>query len=241
MQRIRGTSSTVFTYTLLATAILMGGLGLLLFGAYTFRGPAVHIPLGFTETNKLLWDALLSCMFFLQHSVMARESADRRVATVVGPDRTTMVFALAAGIVLTATMGLWQPSTTVIYHVRGFWRSLIYAGQYVALGGVVWGAYTLRRSDPFGVTESGMAGDETAGKPKLVTSGLYSITRHPLYLFVLILIWVTPKLTADRLLFNVLWSIWIYAGLLLEERDLVRQFGDEYREYRRRVPRLFLI
>lgn len=241
MQRISETSSTLITYTLLAVAILTAGLGLLLFGAYTLRGPAIHIPLGFTETHKLIWNTVLSCLFFLQHSVMARESVDRRLATVVGSDRTAMVFALASGIVLTGTMGLWQPSTTVIYHLRGLGRSLIYAVQYVALAGIVWGAYSLRSSSSLGATDSVNALGESADKPKLVTTGLYSITRHPVYLFVLILIWITPTLTADRLLFNVLWSTWIYIGLRLEERALVRQFGDEYREYRRRVPRLFLL
>ena len=44
--------------------------------------------------------------------------------------------------------------------------------------------------------------------------------------------------TPDRLLFNVLWSAWVFVGTMLEERDLVRTFGEPYREYQRRVPML---
>jgi len=44
--------------------------------------------------------------------------------------------------------------------------------------------------------------------------------------------------SADRLLFNVLWSAWILAGTLLEERDLSREFGAEYGSYAKNVPML---
>ena len=44
--------------------------------------------------------------------------------------------------------------------------------------------------------------------------------------------------TADRILFNVIWTAWVCVGTVLEERDLVEVFGDSYREYQRRVPML---
>jgi protein-S-isoprenylcysteine O-methyltransferase Ste14 len=44
--------------------------------------------------------------------------------------------------------------------------------------------------------------------------------------------------SADRLLFNVLWTAWIVAGTVLEEADLTAEFGDAYRAYRRDVPML---
>ena len=62
--------------------------------------------------------------------------------------------------------------------------------------------------------------------------------RHPLYLAVIVLIWACPDMTADRLLFNVLWTAWIVVGTVLEEVDLIAELGDEYREYRRTVPML---
>lgn len=54
----------------------------------------------------------------------------------------------------------------------------------------------------------------------------------------LVLIWSTPNLTADRLLFNLLWSIWIVFGARLEEKDLVAEFGESYRYYQETVPML---
>ena len=58
------------------------------------------------------------------------------------------------------------------------------------------------------------------------------------HLFSLLFIWSCPDLTADRLLFNILFTSWIIIGILLEERDLVSDFGEEYLDYKRRVPML---
>ena len=54
----------------------------------------------------------------------------------------------------------------------------------------------------------------------------------------LVLLWACPDVTADRLLLNGLFTGWIVVGSRLEERDLVREFGDAYRDYQRKVPML---
>jgi protein-S-isoprenylcysteine O-methyltransferase Ste14 len=60
--------------------------------------------------------------------------------------------------------------------------------------------------------------------------------RHPQYFFSLVLVWCHPDWTIDRLLFNVLLTVWVVLGTILEERDLVREFGEDYVRYRRHVP-----
>ncbi len=68
--------------------------------------------------------------------------------------------------------------------------------------------------------------------------GAYRWVRHPLYLFMLVLIWSSLDLTLDRLLFDALWTAWIVVGTILEERDLVAEMGEAYLAYQRRVPML---
>ncbi len=50
------------------------------------------------------------------------------------------------------------------------------------------------------------------------------------------MLWSCPDLPADRLLFNVLWTVWICVGAVLEEADLVADFGEKYIDYQSKVP-----
>lgn len=47
-----------------------------------------------------------------------------------------------------------------------------------------------------------------------------------------------PRMREDRFLFNALWTLWIFVGATLEERDLVSAFGADYLRYRKSVPML---
>jgi hypothetical protein len=42
----------------------------------------------------------------------------------------------------------------------------------------------------------------------------------------------------DRMLFNLLWTVWIVIGSYFEEIDLIAEFGEAYREYQKGVPML---
>jgi protein-S-isoprenylcysteine O-methyltransferase Ste14 len=51
-------------------------------------------------------------------------------------------------------------------------------------------------------------------------------------------LWAVPVMTAGRLLFALGLSAYILIGIAFEERDLLRRFGERYRDYRERVGML---
>lgn len=69
-----------------------------------------------------------------------------------------------------------------------------------------------------------------------VRTGTYALVRHPLYFFSMIVIWFTPLMTLNTLLFNLLATIYFYLGALHEERRLAATFGETYRRYQQEVP-----
>lgn len=70
------------------------------------------------------------------------------------------------------------------------------------------------------------------------TSGILGVIRHPWYAGGLLLIWARD-LGLTALIINFVLSLYLAIGAFLEERKLVKEFGDDYRHYQNRVSMLF--
>jgi protein-S-isoprenylcysteine O-methyltransferase Ste14 len=82
----------------------------------------------------------------------------------------------------------------------------------------------------------GLAPDDDAIPPHLVTEGLYRYVRHPLYSLGLVVVWLLPVMTRNALFLNVGITLYILVGAAFEERKLLRKFGAAYAEYRQKIP-----
>ncbi len=73
---------------------------------------------------------------------------------------------------------------------------------------------------------------------QLNTQGFYRWVRHPLYLFGLIFIWLTPLMTTNVLAVWCALTVYIFVGAILEERRLRADFGAAYERYAAKTPML---
>jgi protein-S-isoprenylcysteine O-methyltransferase Ste14 len=79
--------------------------------------------------------------------------------------------------------------------------------------------------------------DPTVPVP-FVSTGTYRLVRHPLYFFSLVFIWLNPVMGLGSFLFDVLATIYFWIGSIYEERRLLAAYGEAYKEYQQKVPRL---
>jgi len=91
-----------------------------------------------------------------------------------------------------------------------------------------------------GVRETTLRVAETHRTEKIVTSGVYSIVRHPQYLGGLLAhAGISLLLSAwYSLLLTPLMVVLIFLISKKEEEELVREFGKEYEDYKKKVPML---
>jgi len=75
-------------------------------------------------------------------------------------------------------------------------------------------------------------------KGSLVTTGIYSRVRHPMYLsnILFALGWALLFRGIHALLCVPIWALCYGVLIFFEEKGLEEKYGEEYREYRRRVP-----
>ncbi len=73
---------------------------------------------------------------------------------------------------------------------------------------------------------------------KLSARGMLGVVRHPFYAGIFPLIW-SSNLDVMTLIGNIVLSVYVVIGTLLEERKLILEFGDAYCEYQQKVSMLF--
>ena len=79
------------------------------------------------------------------------------------------------------------------------------------------------------------AGRDWVDDEPLITTGFHAYMRHPIYTAGLLILWGSAW--TDLGLATAVWgSLYLIIGARMEERRLIRNFGDAYRDYRDRVP-----
>jgi steroid 5-alpha reductase family enzyme len=135
---------------------------------------------------------------------------------------------------------------------RALWTApllLSLAMQAIQIGGLAFGALAFEYLDTWEfmgfkqvwryLTRGEVGGNiEGLTQKELVTSGVYAVVRHPMYLAGIVIFTFNPRITVNSLTISILADIYFLFGVFVEERRFLGIFGDQYREYMKRVPRL---
>lgn len=203
------------------------------------------------HTEAVLRVALISIVFFALHSLLVTDWFKRLAARALGPRLMRGWYrffytALSAIILVTC---LWFIIKTPDYHIYRFPWWLAWPMHGVQLAGLLFGYLSykqirsgeftgtaqvrryLRGEDPGGDIE-GMTGEG------LASDGGYGVVRNPLYFAGIIIFAFQPTITRNWSTVSVLAILYFIWGALIEEKRMLKRYGEDYREYMEGVPLL---
>jgi len=185
-------------------------------------------------------DLALLGLFAVQHSVMARPGFKRWWTRIVPPVVERSTYVLFSSIALGALCWHWQPIEGEVWTLRDPAAILaVQAVFWLGWGVLLLATFLINHFELFGLRQAfAGASDAALPAPEFRTPMLYRYVRHPIYLGFLMSFWAAPVMTAGHLLFAAGATGYILVGIWFEERDLVHQFGDQYRRYRAQVGML---
>lgn len=194
-------------------------------------------PLGVT----LLVDAAFLGLFAAQHTVMARPAFKAWLTRAVPQPMERSCFVLATCAILIGLYVFWLPMPEPIWRVESAGlRLALHAASAVGWVIVLYSTFLIDHFELFGLKQAIYSfRGRPMPQPRFVARSLYRHVRNPLMLGFLIAFWAAPTMSLGRLLWCLLTTGYILIGVRIEERDLARQLGEEYRSYRRRTPMLF--
>ncbi|HEX2721171.1 MAG TPA: isoprenylcysteine carboxylmethyltransferase family protein, partial [Candidatus Deferrimicrobium sp.] len=184
--------------------------------------------------------------FALFHSVTVSEPYERWARGFLGDGRFHAYHRLlftAYSAAATAAVLLYVRSLPDIpfYRIDGVSRYAFHALQLCGAALLLWTPWDMKEFIGLRQWERHRKGkEETQGRnERLFTGKGYGLVRHPLYLGCSLLLAFHPVQTHGSAATAAAVLTYFYIGTFFEERRLVRQFGEAYRAYQRRVPRFF--
>ncbi len=182
--------------------------------------------------STLLYGAVHSLLAALETKALARQWFGKHT------DRWYRLFFNLFGFVSFLPVLALPPllPDTTLYHLPPPWLYLTIAGQIGAVIMLVVGVLQTDTLSFLGIRQLTMP--QSLKEEKLVISGLYRWVRHPLYTAGLLFMWLMPVMTVNWLTLYLGVTIYLVVGAMFEERKLLKAFGREYENYRKRTPML---
>lgn len=227
-----------------------GSLVYMLFGAtflyvIGFLGNLVvprSIDTGITApmTTALPVNAALLSLFVIQHTIMARPAFKSWWTRFIPESAERSTFVLVTCLILILTFWQWRAIPQVVWHAdNSVFRSVLYAAYAGGFALVLYSSCLIDHFDLFGLRQVVLQfKGQPYTSPGFAMPFLYKMVRNPLMLGFVIAFWSAPTMTVGRLQFAVMTTGYIFLGVWLEERDLLKKLGPDYAAYRARTPML---
>jgi protein-S-isoprenylcysteine O-methyltransferase Ste14 len=216
-----------------AAASFAGSLLYLLYAYLVVYGRAAS---GGSIAGPALFDVGLFTIFALHHSLFARTGLKRRLVTVIPARLERAVYTLVASALFVMVCWWWRPVPGLLYRLPQGWAL---AAHLVFAGGVIITLVSARRLDMLDLAGVRQVLRQTQrpveSPPALLTTGMYGLVRHPIYLGWVLLMAGVAEMTMTRFVFAAISTLYLAIAVPFEERGLIETFGPDYASYQARV------
>jgi methanethiol S-methyltransferase len=190
--------------------------------------------------EAILIDLLLMSVFALQHSVMARRQFKQWWTQFVPNPVERSTYVLFSSLALILLFWQWRPLPALVWEIKTPQIAMAVMGlSFLGWLTVLTSTFLINHFELFGLHQ---VANNVSGHPmpeaRFRTPLFYKFVRHPIYLGFIVAFWAAPVMTLGHLLFAAVTTAYIFVGILLEERDLIALFGDDYRRYKQKVSML---
>ncbi len=200
-----------------------------------FSETTFFIPINIMIIMDHLWLALLWIGFFVIHSLLA-ETAVKEYFYKKGLSRK--IYRLIFSLISTITLAIVITYSSLIPS-----EYLIPKNQLLKVIGLMlsaWGVIIFRETFKSYNLKAFLGLGNMETEDEFTTKGLLSKVRHPLYSASILLIigyfMFSPKWSTA--ISGILMTLYFLIGIQLEERKLIKQFGEKYISYKKQTPML---
>ncbi|MBS0614419.1 MAG: hypothetical protein JSS24_14690 [Proteobacteria bacterium] len=187
-------------------------------------------------------DLSLLAGFGVQHSVMARLSFKRWLRKFMPEALERSTYVGASGVALAVVVACWQPINGVLWQAAGPVRWVLLSAGLFGWLYLLGATFSINHWDLFGLRQAWLAAQGREYRDvSFVEKWMYRYSRHPIQAGVLLGVWSLPTMTKSQAILSAGLTAYIIVGLFFEERDLLRQWGGKYREYKQRVGVFFTL
>jgi len=134
-----------------------------------------------------------------------------------------------------------------IYKLPQPYDYLVLIPQFSSLIGIIWCFKYVCFKEFLGLTQidrylkNEYPDSELDENYTLRIEGPYKYSRHPIYFFSIIFLLLRAEMDLFYLTMFISFTAYFYFGSYYEEKKMVRLFGDDYRNYQKKTPRIFPI
>lgn len=196
------------------------------------------IDSGDAGSNALLINIALLSVFALQHSIMARPGFKKWWTTIFSPAIERSIYVLLSSLALFLIYWKWQPMPERVWNIEGAnYVLIINIIFWIGWGIVLISTFLISHFHLFGLQQVFQNfKNESLSDPAFKMNLFYKLVRHPIMLGFIIAFWADPEMTQGHFLFAVVTTAYMLVAIkFLEERDLLKIHGDEYREYQKKT------